>query len=146
MLPLFHKWQLDILALTEEDWSEGLQQCIPFMISARDRFVQLKFLHRVYYTPQKLSRIYPGLDDGCPKCRQSVGTFFHVVWACPVLQTYWRDIVSDVNGVAGLQLKADPMMFFLGITDNLTAGKHTKLFVFYAAYYARKEIMLLWKR
>lgn len=54
--------------------------------------------------------------------------------------------MSDVNGVAGLQLKADPMVFLLGITDNLIAGKHTKLFVFYAAYYARKEILLRWKR
>lgn len=67
MLPLFAKWQLDIPELTEEDWSEGLQQCIPLMILERDRFVQLKFLHRAYYTPHKLSAIYPGVEDICPK-------------------------------------------------------------------------------
>lgn len=44
-LRLFGVWQGDIPALTEEDWTEGLQQCIPLIISAKDRFVQLKFLH-----------------------------------------------------------------------------------------------------
>lgn len=145
LTPLFTKWQLDIPELTEEDWSEGLQQCIPLMISARDRFIQMKFLHRVYYTPHRLANIYPGVEDVCPKCRQSVGTFFHVVWSCPILQTYWREVVSDINGVAGLHLDVDPLVFLLGITDNLATTKHTKLFVFYAAYYARKEILLRWK-
>lgn len=57
---LFWVWQRDIPTLTKEDSTEGLRQCIPLMILARDHFVQLKFLHRVYYTPAKLNRIYPG--------------------------------------------------------------------------------------
>lgn len=134
MLPLFTKLQLDIPALTEEDWSEGLQQCISLMMSARNRFVQLMFLHRVYYTPHRLSIIYPGVEYTCPKCRQWVGTFFHVVWSCPVLQTYWCAVVADINGVMGLHLDIDPLVFLLGITDNLATTNHAKLFIFYAAY------------
>lgn len=51
----FQAWQCDIPTLTEEDWNEGLQHYIQLMISARDRFAQLKFLHGVCYTPQRLS-------------------------------------------------------------------------------------------
>lgn len=115
---LFEAWQRDIPALTEEDWTEGLQQCIPLMISARDRFVQLKFIHRVYYTPARLSRIYSEVTDTCPKCRQSVGTFIHMVWECPHIQSFWQEVVADVNAVVGLSLDRDPLLFILGITDN----------------------------
>lgn len=142
---LFEVWQRDIPTLTEEDRSEGLQQCITLMISARDHFVQLKFLHRVYYTPSRLSRIYPGVRDIFPKCRQSVGTFIHMVWECPHIQTFWQAVVSDVNMVAGLSLDRDPLVFILGITDNLNTTKNTSLFVFYPAYYARKTILTKWK-
>lgn len=33
----FTAWQRDIPSLTEEDWSESLQQYIPLMIAAKDR-------------------------------------------------------------------------------------------------------------
>lgn len=51
---IFHKWKEDIPNLADDDWEKGIQQYIPFMISARDRYIQLKFLHRAYYTPQRL--------------------------------------------------------------------------------------------
>lgn len=133
MFRLFNVWQQNVPALTEEDWTEGLQQCIPLMISARDRFVQLKFLHRVYYTPHRQSIIYTGMGDTCPKCRQSVGTFIHMVWSCSLLQTYWRAMVADINNLTGLHLDMDPLIFLLDITDNLATTEHTKLFEFYAA-------------
>lgn len=59
----FLAWKRDLPALTEEDWSVSLQQYSPLMISARDCFIQLKFLHRMYYTPQRLSVMYHTSDD-----------------------------------------------------------------------------------
>lgn len=41
---LFSVWQADIPTLAD-DWEEGIQQYLPLMISARDRFTQLNFLH-----------------------------------------------------------------------------------------------------
>lgn len=45
---LFSAWQADIRTLADDNWEEGIQQYLPLMISARDRFIQRKFLHRVY--------------------------------------------------------------------------------------------------
>lgn len=97
----------------------------------------------MYYTSFRLSRIYPDVDDTCPKCRQSVQTF-HMVLEYPHIQTFWQAVVADLNRVTGLSLDRDPLVFLLGITDNL-ATKHTKLFKFYVAYYARKMILSRWK-
>lgn len=56
------KWQEDIPSLGEEEWEECLTTFVPSMIAAKDRFIQLKFIHRAYYTPQRLAKIYPGLS------------------------------------------------------------------------------------
>lgn len=45
---LFDLWQSDILELTSDDWEEGIQQYLPLLVSAKDRFIQLKFIHRAY--------------------------------------------------------------------------------------------------
>lgn len=48
---LLSVWQSDIPMLADDYWEEGIQQYIPLMISARVRLTQLKFIHRVYYSP-----------------------------------------------------------------------------------------------
>lgn len=40
---------------------------VPFthLVSVKDHLIQLKFLHRISYTPAKLSKIYPGVSAEC---------------------------------------------------------------------------------
>lgn len=54
MTQLCWTWQNDIPGLVAEEWEEDIQQFIPMMFSARDGLIQLKFLYRANYTPQKL--------------------------------------------------------------------------------------------
>lgn len=124
----FSAWQRDLPALTEEDWSEGLQQFIPLMILARERFIQLKFLHRVYYTPQILAIMYHTSEDRCPKCNREVGN--HMVWLCPRVQEFWWAVAADMSSISGITVKLDPLVLLLGITDNLPTTAHKKLLVF----------------
>lgn len=71
---LFYVWQTDVPALAD-DWEEGIQQYLPLMISARDRYIQLKFMHRAHYTPECLAKIYPTRSSICPKCETEMGSF-----------------------------------------------------------------------
>lgn len=55
-------------------------------------------------------------------------------------------MVADINTIGGVTLDLDPLVLLPGITDNLTTNKHTNLFIFFAAvYYARKVILSKWK-
>ena len=141
----FSAWQRDLPALTSEDWSEGLQQYIPLMISAKERFIQLKFIHRVYYTPQRLAVIYHTSEDKCPRCGREVGNFIHMVWLCPKVQEFWRLVAAEIESIGGVAVGLNPLILLLGITDNLPTSTHKKLFIFYTAFYARKAILLQWK-
>lgn len=143
---LFNKWKSDVPSLTDEDWEEGIKQYIPLMISARDRYIQLKFLHQAYYTPQRLAKIYPSYSDRCPNCNTDAGTFLHVVWSCPLLQQFWREVVQYISLIGNLTVALDPRVLLLGICDTLTTNTHKRLFIFYALFYARKAILISWKQ
>lgn len=143
---LFNKWKLDVPSLMDDDWEEGIQQYIPLMISARDRYIQLKFLHQAYYTPQRLAKIYPSYPDRCPKCNTDTGTFLHVVWSCPLLQQFWKEVVQYINSIGNLAITLNPRVLLLGICDTLTTNTHKRLFIFYALFYARKAILIKWKQ
>lgn len=41
----------------------------------RDRLVQFKFLHRTYYTPERLHKIGPNISDNCWRFKNSKLTF-----------------------------------------------------------------------
>lgn len=143
---LFKKWKLDVPSLTDDDWEEGIEQYIPLMKSARDRYIQLKLFHQAFYTPQRLAKIYSSYSDRCPKCNTDTGTFLHVVWSCPLIQQFWREVVQSINSIGNLAITLDPRVLLLGICDTLTTNTHKRLFIFYALFYARKAILIKWKQ
>lgn len=132
-------WQQDIPTLTEEDWEDCVSSYNTTMISARDRFVQLKFLHRAYYTPQRLVAIYADGPSSCPCCRVLKASFIHMVWSCSSLQRFWEQVLSDLIQVTGSTLELDPKGLLLNIYDDPALGRYTKLFLSYATYYAHTE-------
>lgn len=143
---LFQKCKTDLPVLEDDDWEEGILQYIPLMISAKERYIQLKFIHRAYYTPpEALEKIYPTQSDRCPKCTMELGTFLHVVWACPFIQKFWEGVVLTINSVGNISLGLDPLVLLWGICDRVASNTHKQL-VFYATFYARKAILLNWKQ
>lgn len=127
---LFSRWQTHVPSLAGDDWEEGIQQYLSLMISARDRFTQLKFLHRAYYTPERLAKIYPAHSPLCPKCSTEVGSFIHVTWSCQCIQSFWDGVLQDINSISKLHVTRDPILLLLGIVDRLETTQSKKLFVF----------------
>lgn len=54
-------------------------------------------------------------------------------------------VVNVINSVGKLKVLCDPIPLLLGIVDTLEAPQANKTFVFYAAFYSRKVILLHWK-
>lgn len=74
-----------------------------------------------------------------------MGTYFHAFWSCSALQHYWKGVVNTVNDVGGLSLPLDPVIRLLGLVEGVVPARYKHLFVFYPAYYGRREILLRWK-
>lgn len=55
-------------------------------------------------------------------------------------------MVAIINSIGNLNIGIDPLIWLLGICDNVTPNTHKRLFVFYASFYARKAILTKWKQ
>lgn len=55
---------------------------------------------------------------------------------------FWKEVVGVINSIGKLRVPCDPIPLLLGICDTLEVPQSKKLFVFYAAFYARKAILL----
>lgn len=131
------RWRVDIPALDEEKWEECVTTFIPSMIAAKDRFIQLKFLHRAYYTPQRLSRTYSQLDPKCTRCSIEVGTFWHVVWSCPKIRLYWEAIIVTLSDICGVSIPPDPLALLPSHLEDIAGYRYSKLCLTFALYYAQ---------
>lgn len=141
---LWEMWHRDIPALDKEGWEDCLDYGPKLVIASKDKLIQVKFLHRIYYTPQKLHCIFPDRDPTRPNCKTQVGTFFHMFWDCPIIATYWSAVFSAINRRLQLSIQALPELALLGVHDNEQRSHHLKLLTSYLLFYVKKEILLKW--
>ena len=92
----------DLGDLEEEEWMEALMSPRESAITARFRLVQLKILHRVYYTPTRLAKMGKSNTGKCNRGCGKTGTFYHIIWDCPKIRTYWTDIQQLVATLLGM--------------------------------------------
>lgn len=55
------KWVGDFPEMDTEEWEDLWESSFLQLVSARDRLVQFKITHRVYFTPMRLHKIYPSI-------------------------------------------------------------------------------------
>lgn len=141
MHSLWAKWQADIPSLNRETWEECFEDGSKLMVSSRDRLLHTKFLHRVYYTPQRLHQIYPNRSPNCNRCQSPDSTYLHIFWTCPLLVKYWTAIFESINIRLQLTLPVSPELALLGIHDDDQRPKYTKILISLLLFYAKKEIL-----
>lgn len=61
---LCDRWKQNLLDLDKEDWKDCLKDSIKLLISSKHKLMQVTFLHRVHYNPQRLRSIYSQTSQG----------------------------------------------------------------------------------
>lgn len=109
------------------------------MISAKDRFIQLKFLHRAYYTLVRLSKI-------CPETKPSLLQVSFLPryvpphgMGMPLIHQFWEKVVWDLNEFGDWTLSQGPALALLCTMEDIVASRNVKLFLFYALYYTKRD-------
>lgn len=122
------------------------------MISAKDKFVLLKLVVQLQYIGYITHlRGYIASTQPSPPFAKNVrvplADSFTWYGVAPRFFDCWNQIAIRLSSyaVGRLPLTPDPLILLLGIYDKLPIQKHTKWLLFYASYYARREILLKWK-
>ena len=71
-------WVAEVPGLQGEEWDDMWDRPFKYLVAARDRLIQFKFLHRVYYTPARLASIYPSVPAECWRCTFAPADAHHV--------------------------------------------------------------------
>lgn len=103
-------WSALIPDFRRDDWDDMWDHTFGTLVSARDRLIQFKLLHRIYYTPARLASIY-GTDAGeCWQCAHSPADFDHVFWHCQPIGVFWTGVTRTIQTLLGVGIQ---VMFFL---------------------------------
>ncbi len=110
----------------------------------RHGLTQFKVLHRLHYSRDKLSKLFPTVDPGCPRCSYVPTTIGHMFWSCTSLNDYWRQIFDEFSKICGQTIAPDYHTAIFGVpppsckVSNLRANALASLL-------ARRLILFNWK-
>lgn len=69
------------------------------LVLARDRLIQFKLLHRVYYTPARIASIYGMCAAECCQCTTNPADFDHIFWHFWLIQEFWTGVTHTIQAL-----------------------------------------------
>lgn len=89
------KWERDVGIFEENQWEEAaVPQCF---LNVAQWLSQLYLLLRVHYTPARLVRMGVRDDPSYTRCIRDHGDLIHLLWRCPKLHIYWKQVMGIIN-------------------------------------------------
>lgn len=143
-LPCRQRWEEDIGAIDGDTWEICLMNAPLVSISTSQKLSHLYLLHRAYRTPLQLYKW--GIRDSplCPKCERDHGNLLHMIWKCPKLFRYWKEVLDTISEVYMIPLERTPVVCVLGGIDEELAPPPTCIALIRLLYIAKKLIAQWW--
>ena len=77
--------------------------------------IQFKVLHHLHYSRDKLPKLFPTADPGCPRCSYVPATVGRMFWSCTSLNNYWRQLFDVFSKICGQTIAPDYHTAIFGI-------------------------------
>lgn len=107
--------------------------------------MQTTFLYRSYYTPCLLFRLNRLPSAVCYRCSSADGTFYHIMWECPPIGTFWSEVTTFISSITQIPNVCNPLRCLLGYIDDEFLSKSTQFFLRIVLFIAKKSITMQWK-
>ena len=140
-------WEADFnMSFTDEEWSLILRNMKKMSRELKTRLIQFKILHRVYWTPSRLHRVGLRDDAGCWRCNDEEGTLVHMLWGCPAVQEFWRNVRDYIQTILTVDIPFAPTLYVLGHPAALEElSPYDAEWVQTVLMLGRKLIVMKWK-
>lgn len=140
-------WEGEFGEMIPEDiWKNTIQRIHTSSLCIRHGLIQFKVVHRLHYSNDRLSKLYPNVAPNCPRCHYSPVSLGHMFWSCPSLYDFWSSIFQSLSAISGETLQPDPLIAIFGVArDELKLSHLHKNAIAYASLHARRLILLNWK-
>ncbi len=111
--------QKDLGCNFDDDQWDVVYKCVFFSFSSNKIIEQnYKFIQRIYLTPVRLSKIYPGASPLCNRFKTHKGTIKHIFWNFEKLKEYWDSVHEFSVTVLGKKYHKTPLIYLFGVDLN----------------------------
>ena len=108
-------WERDLNSNIEEvAWEKVVSNAGRPVRDAISKFTHYKVIHRRYYTPVKLRKMGLMKDNLCWKCMNVTGSYLHLLWDCPLVFPFWKQIIKTIADWLATPLPESPQLCLLG--------------------------------
>lgn len=144
--PYIAQWERDLsISFTDHQMDRMLFFAYKTSICSRYQEIGYKCLTRWHHTPAKLHKMYPACSPTCWRCGGEIGSYLHIFWSCPTLQSFWTSVLRITQKFTDHTLLPDPALFLLHHHDFPRASYRKSILpLLFTA--AKSCIPLLWKQ
>lgn len=141
-------WRKDLKEdLCESDWTEACQEAQTQTISVRLKLLQYKWLMRTYITPAILHKYNENIPDTCTKCTVFKGDFYHCIWECEHILSFWKGVRDMINKMTSINLPLTAKIFVLHLyPPEMPLRRREYAFLDMCLLQAKRLIALFWKK
>jgi len=138
-------WERDLgVQFGPDNWTRICDGIFPKCTSISIHEQNFKFFHRIYFTPVRLHKMFPGCSDLCFKCKTCKGTLFHVFWSRVLIQPFWKGVHSAIQEITGKHFILSPSLFLLNDIPIDLLDSDFKPLITTLIFLAKKCILLKW--
>lgn len=138
-------WEKDLkVHITDQQWRTILINTKKICQNYKVHETQFKIVHKLQTTPYIRNKYDKQCSGLCKKCKQQIGTYEHLIWSCPEIQSFWVEIGNIVSAIVKCPFELNPLQCILGLPDpstNLTKYKRLLNILWYCA---RLTILQQW--
>lgn len=147
LTPLRNIWQKDMgRAFDEDQWNTICQNVFSSLSCNKITEQNYKFMHRMYLTPLRLSKMFPNSSPRCHRCKTCKGSIMHVFWECRKLKHFWKAVHDLTVKVVETPLDITPTRYLFGTELDKTLDTIHRKRIIIISYIAKKCILLKWNQ
>lgn len=131
MSSLWQRWIADIPNLDNDDWSNVWDFPFKQLVSLYNRLIQIKIVHRAYFTPYWVHKMDPSFSQCCWRWSHSPGNYIHIFWSCPAIVQFWVSVLQIIQSGSGVVVPSSPCACLLGLVEELDSTTAARISFFF---------------
>lgn len=113
--------------------------------NAKFKLIHTYIIQRASLSPDKINKYFNTDTSACPRCHQTDADLLHVLWSCPSLQTYWREVTNALMKSTKTQIAFTCEVCILGLYVRTKKMKVNSRFKDLGLIVAKRLITRRWK-
>lgn len=108
------------------------------------RLIQIKILHRTYYTRVLLHKIGRASTALCLRQYGGIGTFWHILWEYPRIVAFWTYVMRTMSQVTNVHVSPDAKCCLLNIWGPTDLNNTERVWITLGMTLAKRNIAKCW--